>query len=315
MESHENKPSRSLSDEERRGTLAGLACYAFWGLCPLYWKLLDHVNPFEVIAHRIIWCWVLVVALCLFFKMTWTPMLASKRAWGHLAPAAVLITINWSLYIYAVVSGHVVDTALGYYINPLVTILLGTLFFKERLAPLQTAAVGLCLAGVGYFLVDHGELPWISLALAVSFGLYGAVKKHGCYPAVPALAMENTLTVPFAMIGALALAVFTGDHAFLDTSSAEGLTTTALLVGAGAVTAIPLVLFATAANNVPLSLMGFIQYVSPTCALILGVFVFGEPFTFAHAVCFGCIWAGLALVGIDSLRRERARRSHVQPNP
>lgn len=315
MESHENKPSRSFSDEERRGTLAGLACYAFWGLCPLYWKLLDHVNPFEVIAHRIIWCWVLVVALCLFFKMTWTPMLASKRAWGHLAPAAVLITINWSLYIYAVVSGHVVDTALGYYINPLVTILLGTLFFKERLTPLQTAAVGLCLAGVGYFLVDHGELPWISLALAVSFGLYGAVKKHGCYPAIPALAMENTLTVPFAMIGALALAVFTGDHAFLDTSSAEGLTTTALLVGAGAVTAIPLVLFATAANNVPLSLMGFIQYVSPTCALILGVFVFGEPFTFAHAVCFGCIWAGLALVGIDSLRRERARRSHVQPNP
>lgn len=315
MESHENKPSRSLSDKERRGTLAGLACYAFWGLCPLYWKLLDHVNPFEVIAHRIIWCWVLVVALCLFFKMTWTPMLASKRAWGHLAPAAVLITINWSLYIYAVVSGHVVDTALGYYINPLVTILLGTLFFKERLTPLQTAAVGLCLAGVGYFLVDHGELPWISLALAVSFGLYGAVKKHGCYPAIPALAMENTLTVPFAMIGALALAVFTGDHAFLDTSSAEGLMTTALLVGAGAVTAIPLVLFATAANNVPLSLMGFIQYVSPTCALILGVFVFGEPFTFAHAVCFGCIWAGLALVGIDSLRRERARRSHVQPNP
>ena len=142
MESHENKPSRSLSDEERRGTLAGLACYAFWGLCPLYWKLLDHVNPFEVIAHRIIWCWVLVVALCLFLKMTWTPMLASKRAWGHLAPAAVLITINWSLYIYAVVSGHVVDTALGYYINPLVSILLGTLFFKERLTPLQTAAVG-----------------------------------------------------------------------------------------------------------------------------------------------------------------------------
>ena len=147
--------------------------------------------------------------------------------------------------------------------------------------------------------------------MAVSFGLYGAVKKRGCYPAIPALAMENTLTVPFAVIGALALAVFTGDHAFMDTSSAEGLTTTALLVGAGAVTAIPLVLFATAATNVPLSLMGFIQYVSPPCALILGVFVFGEPFTFAHAVCFGCIWAGLALVGIDSLRRKRARRSHV----
>lgn len=298
--------AQTLGLRERRGIIAGLCCYAFWGLCPIYWKLLGSVDSLEIIAQRIIWCWVFMVVVCAVLRLPFSPLLRDARARCHLIPAAALITVNWSIYIYAVAIGHVVDTALGYYINPLVSILFGVAFFRERLTPPQVAAVCLCAAGIVFFLVDYGQLPWISLMLALTFGAYGAIKKRGGYPAVPALAAESTFVMPLAVVLAVGLALVTGGHAFLgDVSTSDGWVTTALLVGAGAVTAIPLVLFAKAANAIPLSLVGFIQYVSPTIALLLGVFAFGEPFTFAHAVCFGCIWCGLVLVSIDSVRRAR----------
>lgn len=296
-----------MSKDERRGTIAGLFCYLFWGLAPIYWKLLGHVNSFEVIGQRIIWCFVLMVIICLALRINFTNLFKDKRAIAYLGVAAVLISINWGVYIYAVDTERVVHTALGYYINPLVSILFGVLFFKERLSKLQLAAVSLCVIGVLYFLFDYGELPWISIVLALSFGMYGAVKKRGGYPAIPALAVESTLALPLAFGVAFATAYITGTHAFLgDVTTLDGWVTTLLIIGSGAITAIPLVLFAQAANSIPLTMLGFIQYVSPTIALLLGVFAFGEPFTSAHAVCFGCIWTALALASIDTIRKNRA---------
>lgn len=300
--------AKALGTRASSGVKAGVLCYMFWGLAPIYWKLLGGVSPLEVIGHRIVWSFVLMVLVCLALKNGFPRILREKRAWKYLLPAGLLIMVNWSLYIYAVATDRVVFTALGYYINPLVSILLGTLFFREKLSAFQKAAVALCAAGVLYFLFDLGELPWISLMLAFSFGLYGAVKKKGGYPANEALAMESTVALPVALAVLALLPGLTGsDAAFMaDTSSAAGWATTLLLVGSGAITAVPLVLFAKAANSIPLSTLGFIQYVSPTIALLLGVFAFGEAFTFAHAVCFGCIWAGLALVSFEAVRGQNS---------
>lgn len=298
--------SSTWSESPYAGPLAGLFCYIFWGLAPLYWKLLDGVNSFEVIGQRIIWCFVLMIVVCAILRIDLIGMLKDKRVWKYLGPAAILISINWGIYIYAVDTDRVVHTAMGYYCNPLVSILFGVVFFKEKLSALQKAAVGLCLLGVAYFLLDYGELPWISISLAVSFGMYGAVKKKGGYPAIPALAIESTLALPLALAIVFASAYFTGSHAFMgDVASVDGWVLTLLVIGAGPVTAIPLVLFAQAANSIPLSMLGFIQYVSPTIALLLGVFAFGEPFSSAHAVCFGCIWSGLALASVDTIRKTK----------
>ena len=301
--------------QELKGSLAAILCYVFWGLAPLYWKLLDDVNSFEIIGQRIIWCFVLMVIICAAMRINFLDLLKDKRALAYLGPAALLISINWGVYIYAVATDRVVHTAMGYYCNPLVSILFGVVFFKEKLTNMQKAAVGLCMAGVLYFLFDYGEFPWITLVLALSFGAYGAVKKMGGYPAVPALAVESTLALPLAIGVCVATAYITGSHAFMgDVSTVDGWVLTLLVIGAGPVTAIPLVLFAQAANSMPLSLLGFIQYVSPTIALLLGVFAFGEPFTPAHAVCFGCIWSGLALVSIETMRAGKKAKLEAAEN-
>ncbi len=299
---------KQLQSRTRRGILAGFLCYILWGAFPLYWKLLDNVNSLEVICQRIIWCAVFSAVVCILGKWNFIALLKDRRALRFLVPAAVLITLNWSLYIFAVHIDRIVETSLGYYINPLVSILLGLVVFKERLTPLQWVAVALCCAGIVFFASSYGRFPWISLVLAISFGVYGAIKKKGGYPAVEAIAVESCIMAPLAVIVALGLALANGGQAFLgDPFTIEGWTTTALLVGGGAVTAIPLILFAAAANTIPLTLLGFIQYISPTIALIIGVFVNGESFTLAHGVCFGCIWCGLALVAIDAIRKGRKR--------
>lgn len=294
---------QAISGDQRRGIVAGVFCYLLWGVFPIFWKLLDEVNSFEVIAHRIIWCFVTTVIVCAVSKLDLPGLLRDKRAWRYLVPSAILITVNWSIYIFAVSIDHIVETAIGYYINPLVSILLGIIFFKERLTSLQGVAVVFCAIGVSFFTVNYGQFPWIALALAFTFGIYGAVKKRAGYPATTALAFESTVMMLPAIVLAIVVANVTGSHAFcakLDTS--HGVYLTALLVLAGPATALPLILFAKAANLIPLSLLGFLQYLSPTIALITGVFLYGEPFTLAHAVCLGCIWCGLALVSIDAMR-------------
>lgn len=300
--------NEEIKSDEVRGTLAALGCYVFWGLCPIYWKWLGEVSSLEVICHRIIWCLVATVIVCRVLQVNPFELLHNRRARKFLIPSALLITINWSLYIYAVDIGHVIETAIGYYINPLVSIIFGIVVFKERLTRLQGIAVALCAVGILYFTFNYGQFPWIAIVLAVSFGAYGAVKKKGGYPPIRALAFESLVITPFALAIAVILAVVTGTHAFLgDVTSAHGWLITLLLVGAGPVTAIPLVLFATAANKIPLMMVGFVQYVSPTIALMLGVFLFGEPFTLAHAVCLGCIWTGLFLVSFEQVRSFRKK--------
>lgn len=298
--------AKALRKRTQRGIIAAVGCYLMWGIFPLYWKLLDGVSSFEVIAQRIIWCFVFTAIICFVGRWDFIGLLKNRRALCYLVPASVLITLNWSTYIFAVDMDRIVETSIGYYCNPLVSIVLGLAIFRERLTPLQWAAVALCCGGIVFFVAGYGEVPWISIVLAISFGLYGAIKKKGGYPAVEAIAVESTVMLPFAIVFAVAFAYVSGSHGFLgDVGSASGWATTALLIGGGAITAVPLILFATAANSIPLTLLGFIQYLSPTMALLIGVFLNGEPFTLSHAVCFGCIWCGLALVGVDAVRQKR----------
>ncbi|MBP3222837.1 MAG: EamA family transporter RarD [Actinomycetaceae bacterium] len=229
----------------------------------------------------------------------------SLRAWKILLPSSFLIAINWSIYIFAVNIDRVIETAIGYYLNPLVTILFGVIFFKEKLTKVQMLAVALCFAGLLYFTVNYGSFPWISLGLALSFAAYGVFKKKGGYHPVLALTFENLITFIPAIIVLLIVARVTDDHAFANASHPHMLRTTLLLVLGGLVTAIPLLLFAWAANVVPLSWIGFLQYVSPTIALLLGVFLFDEPFTYAHIVCLILIWTGIALVTGEMFMKTR----------
>lgn len=297
-----NHDVSNIKKRTRQGIAAGFGCYLLWGLFPLYWKLLDHVDPLEVTAQRVIWCFALTAIICLIARWNFISLLKDKRALRFLVPAAIIITCNWGIYVVAVHMNHIVEASLGYYINPLVSILLGLVIFKERLSPLQWAAVALCCVGILYFTISYGSFPWIAIMLAVTFGVYGAIKKKGGYPAVEAIAMESAVMTPMAIVFAVVLAFVTGTHGFLgDVSSAAGWSTTGFLVLGGAVTAVPLILFATAANSIPLTALGFLQYVSPTIALLCGVFVNDEAFTTAHGICFACIWCGLALVTIDMI--------------
>lgn len=285
--------------------LTGIACYVLWGAFPLYWKLLSTTNSIEIICQRIIWCFIFTVGLCLAMRYDFIGLLKTKRARHFLIPASVLITINWSTYIYAVQIDHIIETAIGYYLNPLVSIVLGIVVFKERLTPIQGIAIGLCIVGIVAFTFGYNGFPWISVVLALSFGVYGAVKKKGGYPAVEALAVENTIVVIPSIIVAVVVANVFGTHSFLgDVETVNGWKTTVLLILGGVVTAVPLILFARAANLIPLTLLGFIQFLSPTIALIIGVFVNGEPFTLSHAICLGCIWIGLLLVCMEPLLKK-----------
>lgn len=295
-----------VTEEERRGAVVGALCYVIWGLCPMYWKLLDEVSSIEIIAQRIIWCTVLTVGVCALARLDLPALLRDRRAWRYLVPASLLVTFNWGLYIFAVCIDKIIETSIGYYINPLVSILLGIVVFGERLTRVQGLAVALCVAGIAFFTFNYGSFPWISVLLAVTFGTYGAVKKRAGYPPVQALAMENLLVVGPAIAVAVASALVSGSHAFLgDLTTAHGWAITLLLVGAGAVTAVPLLLFSHAANTIPLSVLGFIQFLSPTLALLVAVFFNGEPFTLAHGVCLGFIWCGLVLVTAESMLASR----------
>ena len=279
--------------EAGRGVLAAVGCYLLWGFCPLFWALLDNVGSIEIIGQRIVWSLVLTVIACKFIlKVDFVGLLRDARARRFLIPSGLLIMLNWSLYIVAMVTNNV----------------LGLVVFHEKLTPLQVAAMVLSAAGVIYFTVSYGSFPWIALVLAFTFGIYGAVKKRGGYPAVPTIAVEGIVALPFAIV-ALVVVVIAGQSAFfsLDMSLAAW-QTRILLVLTGPITAVPLILFATAANKTPLSLIGFIQYISPTLSLLSGVLVLGEPFTSAHAVCFACIWTGAVLVIADAIRKQVRQR-------
>jgi chloramphenicol-sensitive protein RarD len=287
----------------RRGFAAALGAFAIWGVFPLYLRPLAHVSPMQIMAHRIVWSFLLV-----FAWLAWRGDLAAVRTALRdrpvrmlLATSSVMISINWLTYLWAVANGHVIDASLGYFINPLLNVVLGVMLLRERLNRPQWIAVGLAGLGVAYMTLVTGRLPWIALVLAASFGLYGLIRKLVKVEAVPGLAIETLLLVPFAT-AFLLWAEWTGVGALGHDSTLTNL----LLLGTGIATAVPLALFAVGSRLLPLSTLGVVQYVGPTIQFLVGVFVFHEPFTHARVVGFSCIWVALAIYMIDGLRRNHA---------
>lgn len=290
-------------DERRLGVLSGLAAYSMWGLFPLYFPLLEPAGGVEIVAHRIVWS-VVFVALLLTAVRRWGLVRAAvtdRRTVLVLAGASVLIAANWLIFVYGVNSGHVVETSLGYFINPLVSVLLGVVVFGERLRRLQWVAVAIAAVAVAVLTVDYGRPPWIALGLAASFGLYGLMKKVVRVEAAPGLFLETAvMTLPaIALLGFLHA---DGSGTFGDAGGGHAL----LLVSSGIATAVPLLLFAAAARRIPLSAIGLLQYVTPLMQLSVGVFVYGEPMPPARLAGFAIVWVALAVFTADLLRHARA---------
>ncbi len=295
--------------QRRAGLIFGVSAYLLWGVMPLYFKALTHVGPVEIVAHRILWSLVFLGALIALWRR-WPAVraaLANRRAMLLLAATSVLIAVNWLVYIYAVVSGHVLEGSLGYYLNPLVNILLGVVILKERLSRLQVAATLIAAAGVVALAAGAGSGLWISLVLAVSFASYGFLRKIAPVEALEGLSIETVILAPLALGWVLWLQQ-AGAGSFL----AFGPTTALLLALGGAVTAVPLLLFTAAARRLPYSTLGFLQYLAPSLQFLLAVLAFGEPLTRAHAICFGAIWTALALFTFDGLRAAHRARAAAE---
>ncbi|MFC9971297.1 EamA family transporter RarD [Spirillospora sp. NPDC127200] len=292
--------------------LFGIAAYALWGLFPLYWPLLKPAGAGEILAHRIMWSLVAVAAM-LAVRRHWTWLRAlTRRQVALLAAAAVLITANWGTYIYSVNTGHTIEASLGYFINPLISVLFGVLVFRERLRGWQWLAVGLGTLAVVVLTFDYGRLPWMALVLAFSFGTYGLVKKFADMPSAESLAVETAVLFLPALAFTLVLQA-RGDAAF----GHEGPGHVALLVGAGVVTALPLMLFNAAATRVPMSTIGMLQYLAPVLQFMIGLLVQHEEMPASRWAGFLLVWAALAVLTADGLRAgHRARRAaRVEPVP
>ncbi len=297
------------ADEHRRGLIFGAGAYVSWGLFPLYWPLLQPAGAIEVLAHRIIWSLAFVAVLLRIRPRPgwWRRLRSRPRAVGYLAAAAFIISINWGTYIWAVNHGHVVETALGYYINPLMIVLVGVLVLSERLNRAQWTAMVVAAIAVVVLTVDYGRPPWVSLTLAVTFTAYALCKKAAAVGAIEGLAVETMVMGPVAL-GYLGWLQVSGDLAFGHTGWVKSF----LLVGAGVITAIPLLLFAAAARRVSLTVLGILQYLAPTLQFLLGVLVMHEPMPPVRLAGFAIVWLALAIFTWDGLRRSR-RRSPRQP--
>ena len=286
----------------RTGMLYAALAYIAWGLFPLYFKRLSEVNALEVIAHRTVWSLVFV-ALVLAGLRRWAwlgPVLRSPRLLATCALSALLLSSNWLVYVWAVQHGHVVEASLGYFINPLVNVMLGFVFLRERLRPVQWLAIGLAAAGVVWLTVTAGRLPWIALVLALSFGFYGLMRKTAQLGALEGLTLETLILSPFAA-GALTYWTVQGSSAFASGGAGQA----AWLLLAGPLTAIPLLLFAAGARRITLTTLGLVQYLSPTIQFLLGVWLYHEPLAGARLVGFVLIWSALAVYSAESLWRSR----------
>ncbi|MHC4067472.1 MAG: EamA family transporter RarD [Planctomycetota bacterium] len=298
--------SDALVDHQRRaariGVTYGLGAYLWWGLVPVYFKAVVRVPALEVLAHRIVWSVLLLTGL-LVVQRRWAlvgAVMKSRVTAVTLAGTTVLIAVNWFVFIWAVANDQVLQASLGYYVNPLVNVLLGYAFLGERLRRWQGLSVALAAVGVGYMAYGYGQIPWISLILAGSFGLYGLLRKTAKVGALVGLMVETTLLVPLALGYLVYLAV-----AGLGTLGTASLRMDGLLVLAGVVTAVPLLWFANAARRLRLATLGFLQYVAPTGHFVLAVAAYGEPFTRAQGITFACIWTALAIYSIGTVRAAR----------
>ncbi|XJZ26491.1 EamA family transporter RarD [Bacillota bacterium Lsc_1132] len=291
------------SSEQKQGAIQAGFSYLLWGLLPIYWKLLEKVAAKEILANRIFWSFVFMIVVLLITKKwglfigTLKGFAVNKKQMYALAIASFLISINWFIYIWAVNSGQMIEASLGYYINPLVSFLLGMIVLKERLTGAQYVSFFLAAAGVLIISFSYGRFPWIAIALALSFGLYGLAKKLINVESSVGLTLETLVMTPFALIYMIYL-LFNGASAFLS----AGAGTDVLLVGAGAATAVPLLYFAKGAQKIPLSLLGFLQYIAPTITLILGIFMYGEHFSKVQLLAFLFIWSALTIYSISKTK-------------
>ncbi len=292
-------------DEQARGFLLGVAAYGMWGLFPLYWSLLEPSTAFEVLAHRI--CWSLLAMLALLVALRRTPQLVAivrdRRKRSLLLLASVVITLNWGGYIWGVTHGKVVETSLGYFINPLVTVLMGVLILGERLRPAQWVAIAIAFAAVVGLTVEYGRPPWIALLLAFSFGTYGLAKKQANVEAVESLTFETIVLAPFAF-GFLVWLGATGRAHFLG----EGVGHVLLLASTGVVTAVPLLCFGAAAIRVPMTTLGLLQYLAPVLQFALGVTVLHEAMTPMRWAGFALVWVALVIFTFEAVRHHRRRQ-------
>jgi chloramphenicol-sensitive protein RarD len=295
-------PASTATSDARSGLLAAIGAFLIWGLIPAYLRAIQLVPAGQVLAHRIVWCAVFVLA--------WLALRRELAALGaafadrgvllRLAATSLLISVNWLVYIWAINNRHVIDASLGYFINPLVSVLLGVVVLHERLNFAQKMAVAVAAGGVLYLTIVAGRPPWIALALAFSFGLYGLIRKVVAVEAVPGLAVETLLLTPLAG-GYLVWCQAQGTSAFGQSSPAIDM----MLILSGLVTALPLALFSFGARRIPLSTIGLIQYIGPTLQLLLGIMMFGEPFPAVRALGFALIWLALAVYIVDGLVRSR----------
>jgi len=292
-----------------KGILNGLGAYVLWGFFPIYWKWLHQVPALQVIGHRIGWSFILLIILILITRQ-WqafrTAALTSKTIAIYFV-AAILLSVNWLVYVWGVNAGFIVETSLGYFINPLLSMLLGMIFFRERLRLVQWIPVGLAAAGVIYLTVAYGRLPWIALSLAFSFGFYGLVKKLAPLGSLYGLTLETALVFPIAL-AYLAFVNFTGTGSFLH----EGPLTDLLLIGTGIVTSIPLLMFASAARQIPLTMIGILQFIAPTLQFLIGIFLYHELFDRSRLIGFGLVWLALIIFWVENYL---ANRLPVQPIP
>lgn len=286
--------------------MAALSTYLIWGVLPLYWNLLARAEANEILAHRIIWSFIFMVVVLMVtkrwqsFKEDCRALWQDKKRGAILLLAAFTISLNWLTYIWAVNHGHVIDTSIGYYINPLMSVLFGIVFFRERISGLKK--ISLLLAAIGIVLMTYqlGKLPWVAVVLAVSFSVYGALKKQLHLNPFSSITLETLLMVPFAVPYIGILMMSPANHFSLATPDLA-----LYLMGTGVVTAVPLVLFSYGANLLPLNVLGFFQYISPTIGLLLGIFFFHETFGLAQISALGFVWAAIVLFTVaESLRRR-----------
>ena len=298
---------RSL-DDHRLGLLLGIAAWAMWGLFPLYFALLDQVSPIEVVAHRVIWTLVFM-AVVIAFSRRWRRLrlALSKRTAIILSGAAIFLSANWLIYVYAVSTDQVVQASLGYFINPLISVALGIALLRERLRVLQWVAVAVAIVAVAILTVSYGSVPWISLGLGFSFGLYGLMKKFANIGAQESLTIETAALAPFA----LTLLIFMGSHG-TESFVLDGWHLTLLLILLGPVTAVPLLAFGGAATRIPLSTLGVLQYITPVLQFLIGVVLFSEPMPASRWLGFAFVWTALAIFSTDAYRHARRRSASAK---
>ncbi|WP_010531510.1 EamA family transporter RarD [Lentibacillus jeotgali] len=300
-----------MNQENKAGILYAAGAYFLWGFLPIYWKLLKDTPPGEILAHRILWSFIFMIAIVLAVRK-WRPfiqeckrILRDKKQLLGITLASIVISLNWLTFIWAVNNDHVIQSSLGYYINPLVSILLGMIVLKETLTRRQLFSFILAGIGVVNLTISYGVFPWVSLVLAFSFAIYGLLKKTVNISAMFGLTIETMIVTPIALIYLLIIPDSSIEPDVMFTASGP------LLIGAGVATAVPLLLFATGAKQIPLSMVGFLQYIAPTLMLILGVFVYDETFSGAHLMSFALIWIALIIYMASTYQKPKSRREKI----